>query len=62
MRSTALVFEYVEKVLERFSANENGFGCVQNQSYIQQNGNQLTDFSANENGFGCVQDKCDMLK
>jgi hypothetical protein len=36
MRSTALVFEYVEKVLE-FSANENGFGCVQNQSYIQQN-------------------------
>jgi hypothetical protein len=38
-----------------FSANENGFGCFQNQSLdICKHTSQ---FIAHENGFGCIQNK-----
>jgi hypothetical protein len=36
-----------------FSANENGFGCIQNQSLDKCK--QISQFIARENGFGCVQ-------
>jgi hypothetical protein len=37
----------------QFSANENGFGCIQNQSLDKCK--QISRFIAHENGFGCVQ-------
>jgi hypothetical protein len=38
-----------------FSANENGFGCIQNQSLDRCK--QISRFIAHENGFGCVQNQ-----
>jgi hypothetical protein len=38
-----------------FSANENGFGCIQNQSLDKCE--QIRQFKAHENGFGCVQNQ-----
>jgi hypothetical protein len=38
-----------------FSANENGFGCVQNQSLDKCK--QIRQFIADGNGFGCVQNQ-----
>jgi hypothetical protein len=37
------------------SANENGFGCIQNQSLDKCK--QISQFIAHENGFGCVQNQ-----
>jgi hypothetical protein len=36
-----------------FSANENGFGCIHNQSLDRSK--QISQYIAHENGFGCVQ-------
>ena len=38
-----------------FSANENGFGCIQNQSLDRCK--QISQFIALENGFGYVQNQ-----
>ena len=38
-----------------FSANENGFGCIQNQSLDKCK--QISQYKADENGFGCVQNQ-----
>jgi hypothetical protein len=40
-----------------FSAFENGFRCVQNQSVDKCK--QISQFIAHENGFGCVQNQTD---
>jgi hypothetical protein len=37
------------------SANENGFGCIQNQSL--EKSKQISQFIAHENGFGYVQNQ-----
>jgi hypothetical protein len=39
----------------QFSANENGFGCIQNQSLDKCK--QIRQFIAHENGFGRVQNQ-----
>jgi hypothetical protein len=38
-----------------FSANENGFGCIKNQSLDKCK--QIIHFVAHENGFRCVQNQ-----
>jgi hypothetical protein len=38
-----------------FSASENGFWCIQNQSLDKCE--QISQFKAHENGFGCVQNQ-----
>jgi hypothetical protein len=38
-----------------FSASENGFGSIQNQSLDKCE--QISQFKAHENGFGCVQNQ-----
>jgi hypothetical protein len=38
-----------------FSAHENGFGCIQNQSLDRCK--QMSQFIAHENGFGCLQNQ-----
>jgi hypothetical protein len=38
-----------------FSASENGFGCIQNQSLDKFE--QISQFKAHENSFGCVQNQ-----
>jgi hypothetical protein len=38
-----------------FSANENGLGCIQNQSLDKYK--QISQFIAHENGFGSVQNQ-----
>jgi hypothetical protein len=47
-----------------FSANENGFGCIQNQSLDRCR--QISQFIAHENGFGCIQnqslDRCKQIR
>jgi hypothetical protein len=38
-----------------FSTNENGLGCIQNQSLVRCK--QISQFIAHENGFGSVQNQ-----
>jgi hypothetical protein len=40
-----------------FSANENGFGCIQNHAQSLDKCKQISQFIAHENGFGCVQNQ-----
>jgi hypothetical protein len=49
-----------------FSANENGFGCIQNQSLDKCKANlllmrkkckQISQFIVHENGFGCAHNQ-----
>ena len=41
--------------ISQFIADENGFGCIQNQSLDRCE--QISQFIAHENGFGCIQNQ-----
>ena len=59
MKTNSLILEKDPQTNENksadFSANENGFGCIQNQSLDKCK--QISQFIAHENGFGCVQNQ-----
>ena len=59
MKTNSLILEKDPQTNENksadFSANENGFGCIQNQSLDKCK--QISRFIAHENGFGCVQNQ-----
>jgi hypothetical protein len=54
MRSKPTLLENANQLTD-VSGNENGFGCIQNQSL--EKCKQISQFIAHENGFGCVQNQ-----